>query len=637
MIRKLLAGIIFLSLTYSATATGGEYSISLIKDTLLKGANVVKRMEIFRFTIGDNNKAILYHKVAYTILNEKAERWSRHALWYDQLRSIESFEGTLFDAAGIKIKSLKKAELSDESGGSGGSFADDDRVKWHSFFYKAYPYTVEYETTVQYKGTMFLPDWIPQERPIMGVQSSQLYVIMPASNLLRFKMFHYTGEPVITTASEDRKQYFWEVKDMPPVKSEYASPAWDRSTTSVFLATESFVLGDYHGSNATWKDFGRFVYDLKKDRDELPAEIKSKVHELTDGLSSRQEKISVLYKFMQQHTRYVGVQLGIGGWQPFDAKYVSDKKYGDCKALSNYMSALLKEAGIPSVYTVITAGPDDDYLLTDLPSSQFNHAVLFVPGEGDTTWLECTSQTASPGYLGGAGNRLGLAVTENGGTLVRSPVYGLKENIESRRVAGTMDEYGDMLININAVYQAERQDRINYFINELNKDKLTEFLKEDMELATYDLRKFDYKEEKAKLPRVYETLEIFVSGYGTITGKRLFIVPNILSRSHEKMKDEGDRKSDIVLGDSYTQTDTTELNIPAGFTPETVPAEQDILTPFGHYQSKLVINGDKLVFTRRYEHFKGKFPASAYPALKKFYDAVYKADRTRLVMVKKTE
>src|SRR5574342_1196313 len=103
----------------------------------------------------------------------------------------------------------------------------------------------------------------------------------------------------------------------------------------------------------SWQDFGKFIYALKQGRDELPPEIKQKVHELTDGIADTKEKINVLYGYMQKNTRYVSIQLGIGGWQPFDAKYVAKKGYGDCKALSNYMYSILKEAGIKSYYAVI--------------------------------------------------------------------------------------------------------------------------------------------------------------------------------------------------------------------------------------------------------------------------------------------
>jgi len=76
----------------------------------------------------------------------------------------------------------------------------------------------------------------------------------------------------------------------------------------------------------------------------LPDNIKKEVHELTDNLKDVRQKVYVLYDFLQKNTHYINVSLGIGGWQPFPADYVAIKRYGDCKALSNYMVALLKEA-----------------------------------------------------------------------------------------------------------------------------------------------------------------------------------------------------------------------------------------------------------------------------------------------------
>ena len=632
MRKGLTVAVVFLLCSFSSIAGEGEYAVANIPAALLKDAAVVKRMDDIRFEITEKNKARYRQKVAYTILNEQGERWAFFSEGYDKLRSIESFEGSLFDAAGKKIKSLKKTDIKDVSG-SDESLADDNRVKWHSFFYKAYPFTVEYEVEVNYKGTMFLPDWVPQEKAIMGVQQSRLTVISPAGNPLRYKMYNYLGEPLITL-DKNIKIYNWEVKDLAATEEEYAAPSWHLITTSVFMATEKFMLEDYEGSNASWKDFGRFVYDLKKDRDALTDEVKQKVHQLTDGITGHKEKVRKLYEYLQQNTRYISIQLGVGGWQPFDAKYVGTKKYGDCKALSNFMYSLLKEAGIRSVYTVINANDDDDYLITDLPCSQFNHVILFVPNGKDTTWLECTSQTNAPGYLGGIGNRYAVAVDENGGTLVRTPKYGVNENLEVRHITATIDESGNLEALIKTKYMAEQQDRLHAMINGLSKDKLMEFLKEDIELATYDVKSYDYKEERNSLPVVAETLDLVASNYSTVSGKRFFIIPNIITRTHRKLKADDDRKNDLLLSFEFKDIDTTEIKIPAGYTVETIPQDVKVESKFGKYTTSVKFSNDKITYYRSYEHYSGRFPAKDYSNLVKFYETIYKADRNRVVLVK---
>jgi hypothetical protein len=633
--NKMIFVVVFLFAGFSLHAGDGDYAVSKIPVDLLKNANVIKRMEIINFEITSDNKAKYYRKVVYTILNENGDRWASFSEGYDKVRSIESLEGSLFDVNGKKLKSLKKGDIKDVSGNDGESLADDNRVKWHSFFYKVYPYTVEYEIEVRYKGTMFLPDWIPQEKETMSVQQSKLTVISPATNPIHFKMFNYKDQPVIGD-DKSNKIYAWEIKDIPTAEEEYASPPWHEITTSVYLASEKFVLEDYTGSNASWKDFGKFVFDLKKGRDVLPDYVKQKVHELTDGLSDLNEKVKKLYEYLQQNTRYVSVSLGIGGWQPYDAKYVADKKYGDCKALSNFMYSLLKEAGIRSVYTVIYAGDDHDYLLSELPCSQFNHVILFVPLGKDTTWLECTSQTKSAGYLGGGtANRFALAVDEDGGKLVRTPKYAMNENLQLRNIKAKLEGDGTLTSTIFTKYSGLQQDDIHGLINNLSKDKVKEILNEELDFATYDVNKFDYKENKSLKPVIEEILDVSVNNYATITGKRLFIIPNVMNRSHRKLKADEGRKYDIELSFEYKDIDSVEIDIPKGYEPESLPLPVSIGTNFGKYFSTSKLVDNKILYYRTQEQYSGIFPATDYANLVNYCDAIYKADRNRIVLVKK--
>jgi transglutaminase-like putative cysteine protease len=110
---------------------------------------------------------------------------------------------------------------------------------------------------------------------------------------------------------------------------------------------------------ATWDDFGKWVAVLNHGRDELPAKTKQEITALTSGMKTVEEKTKVLYEFLQNKTRYVGIQLGIGGYQPFEASVVDETGYGDCKALSNYMVSMLKAVGIKANYCLINAGSNE--------------------------------------------------------------------------------------------------------------------------------------------------------------------------------------------------------------------------------------------------------------------------------------
>ena len=459
-------------------------------------------------------------------------------------------------------------------------------------------------------------------------------VVCPEEYQFRYKSFKYSGEPVITQ-EKNNKVTTWSAKEMPAIVKEPFSPLWHEITTVVILGPTEFQMDDYKGNMATWQDFGKFVYALKQGRDQLPDNVKQTVHQLTDGVSDPFEKISRLYQYMQSNTRYVSIQLGIGGWQPFDATYVSAKRYGDCKALTNYMYSLLKEAGINSYYTVIRAGKYANYITDDFPSQQFNHVILCVPRQNDTTWLECTSQTMPPGYLGDfTADRYGLLIDENGGKLVRTPRYGINENLQSRSVKAVLDDNGTLKIKTLTRYTGLQQDDIHGLINQLSKDKVKEYLHEQLDFATYDINQFEYKEEKRSLPAINESLEITVSNYATITGKRLFIAPNVMTRSYRKLSQDTARKYDIQLGYEYRDIDSVEIELPKGYETEAMPQDVTVSSRFGKYQCWVKLRENKLYYYRSMESYSGRFPAKDYNDLVKFYEAVYKADRNKVVLVK---
>ena len=626
---------LFLSGSIRLLAGNGDYAVSRIPAALLHNANAVKRMESMHFEVLNTGEAVLRKKYAITVLNEKGERFASFVEYYDKLHELRNIEGALFDAEGRELKRLKNKQVMDLSGSDDNNLADDNRRKAHQFYYKLYPYTVEYEVDIRYNGTLFFPYWLPREDEYFSVEQSSFSVSAPESYTVRYKAFNYAQEPVTEKGEKGRKILRWETKGLPAIEDEYASPGWHEFNPMVYTGPTDFEMEKYKGQMDTWEAFGRFIYSLKMGRDQLPAHIKEKVKSLTAGISDPVQKVYRLYEYLQQNTRYISIQLGIGGWQPFDANYVATKAYGDCKALSNYMYSLLKEAGIPSHYTLIRAGRGKGNIFAEFPSQQFNHVILCVPMAKDTIWLECTSQTSPPGYLGSfTGDRYALLVTEEGGKLVRTPAYRLKDNLQVRHIKASLA--ADATLNLQSVtkYTGLQQESYHHLIHDLSKDKVKEVLQEQLDFATYEIGRFHYEETKGALPLVEEQLEINASNYASITGKRLFIVPNIMTRTGRKLAPDSSRLFDIVLGMAYQDIDTVEISIPPGYAPEAMPKDISMDTPFGKFTASTRLQGDKLYYYRNLQHYSGRFPASKYPELVKFYETIYKSDRSKAVLVK---
>ncbi|HEX8358067.1 MAG TPA: DUF3857 domain-containing protein, partial [Segetibacter sp.] len=500
MSQKLFS-ILLLQLATITAIAQGEYAVSKIDPTLLTGAAAVKRYERIRFEIKDAGSAVFYYKTVVTILNENGEDYTWWQEGYDdKFTTIRSVDAVLYDGTGKKIRSLKKADISDVSG-TGSNLADNSRIKRHNFHYKIYPYTIEYEVEIKKDQLMFMPSWMPVEGEEYAVENSLFEIVSPANYNIRYKAYKYDKEPVITSGKE--KVYRWEVKNLPVVKKEYACPEWQKISPTVVVGATDFEIAGFKGNMSTWKEFGKFVYNLKQNRDNLPPGIKTTVHQLTDNVKDVRKKIDVLYNYMQQNTRYVSIQLGIGGWQPFDAAYVAEKKYGDCKALTNYMFSLLKEAGVKSVYTLVKAGERSWYMHEEFAAQQFNHVILSVPLEKDTVWLECTSQTLPAGYLSGfTSNRFALMVTEDGGYLVRTPSYNFQDNRQIRRVTAIVDEAGKLNADVVTQYTGLQQDDLFSMIQGTSKKEQLEYLKKEIDLPNYDIASFDYKTTAATIPGV---------------------------------------------------------------------------------------------------------------------------------------
>ena len=128
----------------------------------------------------------------------------------------------------------------------------------------------------------------------------------------------------------------------------------------------------------TWHDLGGWYTHLTSDRLDASPEIKQEVSALTASAPTSLAKMRALAEFMQRNIRYVGIELGIGGYQPHPAAEVFSHRYGDCKDKATLMQSMLREIGVESYYVVINH--ERGAVTPEMPAyfGSFDHVVVAV-------------------------------------------------------------------------------------------------------------------------------------------------------------------------------------------------------------------------------------------------------------------
>lgn len=622
----------------SVSAGDPKFPVASIPEALKKNVDYVFRHDDMTFTIVSKNKASYRVYQVITIFNDKGKDRAVQVLGYDKLSKITNFKGTAYDAAGEVIKKLKSNEIYDQSAFDGFSLYSDNRLKAASLTQATYPYTVEFEYEVEYKYLFMIPGFSLLSEERSAVEQSSYEVRYPKDLKPRFKASNIDKQPTVTTLKDGSESTRWEFSNVLPIKFESMGPARADIISTISAAPSQFEYEGYLGNMNTWDEFGVWISSLNKNRNVLPEATKQKVLQLTADKKTTEEKVKAVYEYMQSRTRYVSIQLGIGGFQPFEASVVDQTGYGDCKALSNYMVSMLDVAGIKAHYVLIFAGRGAAGMREEFPSSQFNHAVAAVPNGKDTLWLECTSQTNPFGYAGTfTGDRKALMITEKGATIVNTTSYPDVLNTQSRSADVFVVNTGDATAKVKTVYsglQYENNNLDRILNNQYDLQK--KWVMNTTDIPSFDVKSFKFENKKEKVPSAIVSLDLSLRKLASVSGKRLMLTPNLMNRNTFIPEKLESRKTDIVEDFGYVDTDTIRYHIPDEIYPEVLPQPVKISSRFGEYESTYSLDQGLVVYTRRLKINKGRYPASTYQELVDFYKSVNRADNAKLVFLNKT-
>ncbi|UAM98339.1 DUF3857 domain-containing protein [Polaribacter litorisediminis] len=637
MFKKKFPKILFILFLYAfiGYSQRADLNVFSIPAELKENANAVVRYNSIEIFIEDFDEMLVSEKMIVTVFNKLGNSDAAIEERYDNHTKITNLSALIYDAFGNEIKKFKERDFLDVSAVDGGTLYSDSRVKYVNYTPVSYPYTLVFESEYKTSTTGFIPTWFPVNGYYVSVEKSSYKINNPKKNAWRKKETHFDSFKIEKTETETSLEYV--LKNQQALEYENSSISSRDILPILKVALNKFSLDGVHGEFTNWLEFGKWMHEaLIKNQDIIDEKTKIKILELVEGVTDPIEKAKIVYAYMQNKTRYISVQVGIGGWQPIAANIVDEVGYGDCKGLTNYTKALLDVVGVSSYFTLVYADEKRN-IDKDFSSFQGNHAILNIPNKEKDIWLECTSQTMPFGFLGDfTDDRDVLVVKPEGGFIKRTAIYKDEINLQTTLAKIELTPKGNVIASLNRVSKGLQYDDKSY---------LDTFTEEEL-IKNYKSRTWSYNNNleinshhltNDKENIVFtENLEVSIANYAAVNDTEYLFRVNIFNAENEVPKRYRDRNLPLKISSGYKDVDEYIIKFPENYTLNYTPENKELATKFGTYKISFKIKDERtLSYKKEIVIKEGVYPKEDYTKYRSFRRSIAKAENLRVALTKK--
>ena len=599
-------------------------------------------------TVQSNGKMKEIDRTVYKILRPSGRHLGKVEVHFDGETRIAHIHGWCIPAQGKDFE-VKDKDVTENGllGLEGGELFSDHRVKVLEIPAPDPGNIIGYEIEHEDRPYVLQDEWAFQQP--MPVALARYTLQLPAG--WEYKAV-WVNHPESAPSSTGNNQWVWELKDLPEITREEAMPPWHGVAGLMIIALIP-PGGATHGF-LTWSEMGAWQNGLLQGRQEASPEIKQKVAELTAHAATPLAKMLALAEFMQEDIRYVGIWLGIGGWQPHSAPEVFSHRYGDCKDKATLLSVMLREVGIESYYVLIDSerGGVTPSIAPHL--GLFDHVILAIrvpdgvsdarliatmqePKLGKLLIFDPTDELTPFGRLRGALQAsYALLVTPDGGELIHVPQLSPISSGTMRTAKLSLDVRGGLR---GEVHDERVGDAASWQRGETRAvEKDADRIKPIERLMSHSISSFEIT--KATMTNLKDTTQPFeyqwsfrAPDYGKMAGNLLLVRPRVIGvEASGLLETKEPRKYPVEFLGPRHDSDTFEIALPTGYEVDELPPSIDLEYSFGNYHSKTEAQGNILRYTRTLEIKELSVPVDKAEDLKRFYRIIASDERNTVVL-----
>ncbi|WP_348799848.1 DUF3857 domain-containing protein [Flavobacterium adhaerens] len=626
---------LFLFVSVLLFSQNSNYSALIIPDSLKQNADAVVRLNQIDIVISSQRNMNIKTKRVVSVLNENGLDAIEAYENYDKSSSVKNILATVYDAFGNELKKIKKSEFRDVSAVSGSTLFSDSRYIYLDYTPIQYPFTVVFECETATSNTAFIPQWMPLNDYAVSVEKSILNVSYPSNLGFKHKEFNFSNFNIEKTTDNSTQLSLVATKIIAQ-REEAVSPSFSTLFPRVMMGLELFHLEGVDGNAKSWAEFGKWYNEkILTGTTDLPEVTKTKIKTLIGNETDPIKKAQIIYKYVQEKSRYVSIQVGIGGWKPMLASDVDHLGYGDCKALSNYTKALLNVVEVPSYNVVLYGSARKRDIETDFVSMQGNHMILAIPNKEKYVFLECTSQDDPFGYQGTfTDDRNVLVIKPDGGEIVRTSIYEDIANTQISKGNYSIAENGDFSGKVGITSEGIQYNQ-KFRNDKLSPTDMEKFYKEYWStINNLKIRKITFKNDTDKVSFT-ENAEITAANYGNVTANKMIFALNAFNPLTESVKRIRNRKNPMEIQRGSIDIDEIEIALPTSFSIEFLPTNVEIKGKFGEYEAEFVKkDNNNIVYKRKFFLKKGLYTNKEYDEFRLFMEQISRNDNAKIILTK---
>ncbi len=355
-----------------------------------------------------------------------------------------------------------------------------------------------------------------------------------------------------------------------------------------------------------WAEVGDWYRGLAMERAQPNDALRARAAEITKDAKSPEDQVRAIYDFVSLRTRYIGIDFGVGRYQPHAAAEVLANQYGDCKDKDTLLEALLRGKGFQTAPALIGAGIIP---VPEVPTpAVFNHVITTVNMPDGQIWLDSTPEVAPYRFLSSTiRDEQALVVRAEGpATLERTPASAPYPFVNKFEAVGTLDSDGKLTSHMTATYRTDDELIVRALARNVAPaewDKASQYVSSNTGFGgTTSNTSFAHVDDLSS--PIVMTYDYTRHPFGDWDNRRI----NPLFPALEfggLASDTNAPPNDIELGAPRTMDAITRIRVPEGYRTD-LPDPIHVKTEFASFDKTYRFDGKEIVVERNIVVLKSK-------------------------------